>query len=332
MGARGHAARRWSRRAMLAAAVAIAATGTPVTAAAADGGGTDGPARTAPAAGAGPGATAGTASNTGKGRAPAPQSAPAPGGAGSSEAARVTGPLSADEILRRYDLDGDGTIDDIESAIGQAKLRRHRKAVREANDIDPLTGHPRSQSDATTRSGRRADRPARADDGLPGVPGRDLLGGGLQRGGDPPAAPAPAGDDRRERILSILTDPRRPSGAGSSAPRVPPTAAGQERAPQGGGRAEPFGWVPGGNGTLFRGGSYPLPDRGSRSSASSAGKGSGPLLQRGATGAVPGRGSSANSSRALVPPSNRATGTGASGSRGTGGRTGGPSSSAPSGR
>lgn len=271
-----------------------------------------------------------------------PAAAAAPSGGGGA-----VGPLSTEEVLRRYDLDGDGTVDDVEAAIGQAKLRRYRKAVRAATEIDPVTGFPRSQSDPTTTSGRRVERPSPADGALPGQSRRDgggydhrsassRDGVGFPRHAPPPSTPpAATGDGRSERILSVLTAPPRTSGAGQSAANPIP---GRDRQANGSGRPEPFGWVPAGNGTLFRGGSYPLPDRGSRAGAAGSagaggnGKGSGALLQRGGTGTAPGRGPSVNPSRALVPPANRATGNTASGARGSGGRTSGPSSAAPSGR
>ena len=256
------------------------------------------------------------------------------------------GPLLLDEILHRYDLNGDGTVDDVEASLGQSKLRHYRQAFRAARDVDPVTGHPRSESDPTTRSGRRAGDPGAANETVPGLPRRDAPGGdplhgasrwgiGAPRSGSP-SEPRATGTSnaRRERILSILTSPPGATGPSTvaggavtrppspSSNRSPSSSAGRDRQVTGGGRAEPFGWAPGGNGTLFRGGSYPLPDRGGGRNGSAApragGQGAGALLP-GASGSAASGSRSGSPSRATVPPS----------SRGPGGRPSGPSSAPP---
>lgn len=249
------------------------------------------------------------------------------------------GPLLLDEILRRYDLNGDGTVDDVEASLGQARLRHYRQAYRAARDVDPVTGHPRSESDPTTRSGRRAGDPGAAKETVPGLPRRDAPGGdplhwpsrwgiGAPRSGSP-TQPRVTGTSnaQRERILSILTSPpgaTAPSTAtgGAARPSSSSSTGGRDRQVTGGRKAEPFGWAPGGNGTLFRGGSYPLPDRGGGRNGSAAtragGHGVGALLP-GASGSAGSGIRSGSPSRATVPPS----------SRGPGGGPSGPSSAPP---
>jgi hypothetical protein len=281
-------------------------------------------------------------------------SAPSPPARGTSS----LGPLLLDEILRRYDLNGDGLVDDVESALGQSKLRRYRQGLRDARDVDPVTGHPRNESDPTTRSGRREGEQGVGNGNVPGLPRRDPAASdplrgpagsviGLPRpGATVPDARVPGSSDaRRERILSVLTAPPRgsavPTGAGDAAGRaasprgaaVPPGSGdgaaraatpGRDRQATGGAR-QPFGWVPGGNGTLFRGGSYPLPERGSGRTGSAGGHGGGALLPGAASGSGGQRGSAGSSSRATVPPSSRGTGRPGTGRPGSGGPgSGGP--------
>lgn len=300
----------------------------------------------------------------GGGGTPVADAAPIPPARGTSS----LGPLLLDEILRRYDLNGDGLVDDVESSLGQSKLRRYRQGLRDARDVDPVTGHPRNESDPTTRSGWREGEQGAGSGNVPGLPRRDppasdpLRGPagsviGLPRPGvTVPDARVPGSSDaRRERILSVLTAPPRgsavPPGVGDTAGRpnsprgsaVPPGSGdgaaratgtpGRDRQATGGAR-QPFGWVPGGNGTLFRGGSYPLPERGSGRTGSAGGHGGGALLPGAASGSAGQRGSSGSSSRATVPPSSRGTGqsgTGQSGSGrpGAGGSGSGSSSTVP---
>lgn len=50
---------------------------------------------------------------------------------------------SREELVRRWDLDGNGTIDPSEASIARARMRRARSELEQSNGIDPLTGKPR---------------------------------------------------------------------------------------------------------------------------------------------------------------------------------------------
>lgn len=233
------------------------------------------------------------------------------GGAPATDAPRPApvGPLLVDEILNRYDLNGDGSVDEIEATIGQAKIRRRRSEQRATRDIDPVTSRPRSQSDPTAPLGFRpggtdgtitpgTEPPAQA-----ALPGPADAARSAARGGS-------ASEERQRRIRDVI-DPQR----GRTAPgedRDPARgAAGQRGSPAPGtATPQPFGWIAGGDGTVFRGGSYPLPDR-SRSARAGRG-GAGPLLPgSGAPGAGAASssrsGATGGSTRYTTPPASRAT-------------------------
>lgn len=83
---------------------------------------------------------------------PAP-SGPAASARGASDAAAEAAAtaVSREELLRRFDLNFDGKIDEAEGEIGRSKLRREReeeeeKARLERETIDPLTGRPREEA------------------------------------------------------------------------------------------------------------------------------------------------------------------------------------------
>jgi len=238
-----------------------------------------------------------------------------PPGAPATDAPRPApvGPLLVDEILNRYDLNGDGSVDEIEATIGQAKIRRRRSEQRATRGIDPVTSRPRSQSDPTAPLGFRpgdadgtitpgTESPARA--ALPGAADAARSGAGV----------GSASEERQRRIRDVI-DPQR----GRTAPgedRDPARgAAGQRGSPApGAATPQPFGWIAGGDGTVFRGGSYPLPDR-SRSAPAGRGGvrgGAGPLLPGSGT---PGAGTASSSrsgatggsTRYTTPPASRAT-------------------------
>ncbi|MBM3954116.1 MAG: hypothetical protein FJ309_05805 [Planctomycetes bacterium] len=240
------------------------------------------------------------------------------------------GPLLVDQILRRYDLNGDGNVDEIEASIGQAKIRRHRSQQRAESSIDPVTSRPRSQSDPTAPLGFHPGGTTAAE--TPSPPAAPLTGSAGSSRSEPAGTSASA--DRQRRIMEVI-DPRRgrttdPDPRGGTGAEAAQRGASTTPAPT---TPQPFGWIPGGDGTVFRGGSYPLPDR-SRSSASRRGGGAGPLLS-GSPGAAPRGGvpsqarpgSGTGSTRYTTPPSSRATVP--QPSRG-GGKTSG-SSAAPSG-
>jgi hypothetical protein len=76
--------------------------------------------------------------------------------------------LSRDELLRRFDLNFDGKIDEAEGEIGRAKLRREREEEerqrQEREEINPLTGRPRSEGGLEKEAEPRKRRIISIDD------------------------------------------------------------------------------------------------------------------------------------------------------------------------
>jgi len=58
--------------------------------------------------------------------------------------------LTRDELVRRWDLDGDGTINKSEADIARARMRRQRNEMQLESGIDPVTGRPRGESPGPT--------------------------------------------------------------------------------------------------------------------------------------------------------------------------------------
>lgn len=84
------------------------------------------------------------------------------------EAPSVSGGMGRDELLRRFDLDSDGRIDEAEAEAARARMRRERVDTMQNSGLDPLTGRPRG---ATPAGPPRDEPPARNDDLiLPGAP------------------------------------------------------------------------------------------------------------------------------------------------------------------
>jgi hypothetical protein len=54
--------------------------------------------------------------------------------------------LTREELVRRWDLDGDGTISKSEADIARARMRRQRYEMHLESGIDPVTGLPRGES------------------------------------------------------------------------------------------------------------------------------------------------------------------------------------------
>ena len=92
-------------------------------------------------------------------------------GAESKEAEAPPPILSRGEMLRRFDLNFDGKIDEAEGELGRAKLRREREEEerqrREREEINPLTGRPRSEDGLEKEAEPRKRRIISIDDLLP---------------------------------------------------------------------------------------------------------------------------------------------------------------------
>lgn len=52
-------------------------------------------------------------------------------------------PVSREELMRRFDLNADGRIDEAEAEMARSRMRRDRAEVLRQSSIDPLTGRPR---------------------------------------------------------------------------------------------------------------------------------------------------------------------------------------------
>ncbi len=73
----------------------------------------------------------------------------------------VPGPTEAigrEELVRRYDLNADGRIDESEAEMARSKMRKERAEMSRRSGLNPLTGRPRSE---------------KANDQVPGLGDRD---------------------------------------------------------------------------------------------------------------------------------------------------------------
>jgi hypothetical protein len=77
-----------------------------------------------------------------------------------ARAADPTGP-SREQLVRKWDLNSDGTIDEGEAEVARSKMRRERADLQMKSGIDPLTGRPRSVAADDTESDKEvaADLP-----------------------------------------------------------------------------------------------------------------------------------------------------------------------------
>jgi len=97
-----------------------------------------------------------------------PQRTPAPG----------VEPISREELLRRFDLNADGSIDEAEAEMARSRMRRERAEVLRNSGNDPLTGRPRAApapapaKRAVSVPANTSATPPAAGDELLLVPGR----------------------------------------------------------------------------------------------------------------------------------------------------------------
>ena len=151
---------------------------------------------------------------------PAGAAEPSPGrGGGLVPGASAPVPIKTrEELLREWDLDGDGTISKSEADVARARMRRQRLEMQLGGGIDPLTGLPREAA------GQQADEPA--DEPLYQLPPEP-----------PPEAPSRSGQGEPLPGLSIPVPPKPaavspPSGRGAAAAgkAAPPPAPVSARA------------------------------------------------------------------------------------------------------
>lgn len=128
---------------------------------------------------------------------------------------------SREELVRKWDLDGNGRIDASEASIARARMRRNRIELETAGGIDPVTGKPRAAvteepADEEPPEPDMDDAPAKPAVEKPALPGTRV----------PDARPAPS-----ERAAPQPPAPRRPSAPdaptqGSRRPDTQPTRPG----------------------------------------------------------------------------------------------------------
>lgn len=127
---------------------------------------------------------------------------------------------SREELVRQWDLDGNGTIDASEAAIARARMRRSRLESGLDGGLDPVTGKPR-----VLVEGEPADETPAADtNGPPDVPAEPR-----KRAPDKPALPGTRAPDAKPVVsgTSLPTAPKSPSStvgdaeSRSKTPRIP---------------------------------------------------------------------------------------------------------------
>jgi len=240
--------------------------------------------------------------------------APALPGKGASDTAAPppSSALTREELLRRFDLNFDGKIDETEGEIGRSKLRAQRREEEERqrlerDTIDPLTGRPREEAKETEPKRKRriisiddllpgADDPADANGVDPGV--ADPSRGGGSPGGKErprsaarqmPAAPAP-GDGRPRLLSGGLRAGAPPARPGYGAPSPPPTGENKASRPLNAGRPA---------GSLLPGSSTARP---AAPAAGNAGSRAAPAAGNPAAGQAPLRPQTGRSSAPQTPP------------------------------
>lgn len=110
----------------------------------------------------------------------------------------ISGGITREELMRRFDLDANGRIDEAEAEAARSRMRRERDDTMRNSGIDPITGRPRGAANSPTRD---ATPPGDEDVLiLPGAPD------------DQPPARKPADDAEKKQ-------------AAKPAPAVPPGRA-----------------------------------------------------------------------------------------------------------
>jgi len=146
----------------------------------------------------------------------------------------LTGPGSSrEELVRQWDLDGNGTIDKSEAAIARSRMRRSRMQLELDGGIDPVTGKPRAIADADTPPAeppaeddpaidRSQDAPpaAAAEKSLPGTRVPDVRAPGVGPTPADSAGPSPAPSPAADAAPSAAAEKRpgpapRPAASGA---------------------------------------------------------------------------------------------------------------------
>lgn len=167
-------------------------------------------------------------------------------------------PISRAELLRRFDLNADGSIDEAEAEMARSRMRRERAEVLRNSGIDPVTGRPRgapppqapAKAVATPPTQPPASGQAVGDELLlvPGRPdgsgtpptARDANAGARQPGSAAPASPATERPMATTGGVRAGAPPVRP-GYGSLGPKPNLNAGRPLGAPAGGQRGTQAG-------------------------------------------------------------------------------------------
>lgn len=117
--------------------------------------------------------------------------------------------LTREELVRKWDLDSDGKVDQGEAEVASSKMRRERAEMRLKSGIDPVTGRPRGEAapepapeppDADTLFGAETE-PADADEAereRPALPGTRVPRSVAPRPSQPRPANSTADKDKKD--------------------------------------------------------------------------------------------------------------------------------------
>jgi len=128
-----------------------------------------------------------------------------------------------EELVRQWDLDGNGTIDASEAAVARARMRRGRVEMQLNTGIDPLTGRPRVTAEEAVLADEEVgselppempEEPAKRSPKGPSLPGTRV----------PEPAPATSGTSSGPRPPRLPTAAGGTPGQPSSATRPGPAA------------------------------------------------------------------------------------------------------------
>ncbi|MEX0670062.1 MAG: hypothetical protein WD060_06375 [Pirellulales bacterium] len=210
-------------------------------------------------------------------RAQAPADLDPPGGLRDDvDSGSTTVGMSREELVRKWDLDGNGAIDESEAAVARTRMRRSRLEMQRSAAIDPLTGRPRV-TDAADEPSVTADippQPRRRPPAGPSLPGTRVPDVPLAAPARTTSSSAPPANASKVGPAAAGSTPTRTGGAmggvRAGAPAARPgygslTTGGDPKAGRSPGKTGSLrapttaAAVPDGRGAAFRGGLLPAP-------------------------------------------------------------------------
>jgi hypothetical protein len=189
--------------------------------------------------------------------------------AGTTASAEDPQGASREELVERWDLDGNGTIDESEAVLARSRMRRARRELEMQSSIDPLTGRPRDLDAETAEPVEEPKAPPpppprRRSPEEPPLPGTRVPD--MKRPATPERpVPPSAGQNSGSRIRT--PDSRRPAASRTPTPSprsgsvVGGVRAGAPAARPGYGAAVPFSDLNAGRSRVASG---PMPEQASR--------------------------------------------------------------------